>query len=68
MKSYSVPANAAVMVSPPSRGAWIEILPWAQSTRRRPGRPPRGGRGLKLTVDGLLAAAEKSPPSRGGVD
>ena len=35
-------------MSPPSRGAWIEIgYTTVAYSLPRPGRPPRGGRGLK---------------------
>ena len=55
-----------VFWSPPSRGAWIEII--SRRTAFRPGycRPPRGGRGLKSNA--LMfsrACACWSPPSRG---
>ena len=54
-----------ILVSPPSRGAWIEIVivsgvEWMQSSR-----PPRGGRGLKLYPRVSTEEQAKSPPSRG---
>ena len=39
---------AAVAVSPPSRGAWIEMVAHPLLSQTRYGRPPRGGRGLKF--------------------
>ena len=52
-------------MSPPSRGAWIEIFPTADPLLVSAGRPPRGGRGLKflLFLPGLFPLM--SPPSRG---
>ena len=54
-----------ILVSPPSRGAWIEIVivsgvEWMQSSR-----PPRGGRGLKLHTLSTARPPTASPPSRG---
>ena len=37
--------NASQITSPSSRRAWIEISYVTQDTKRRNGRPPRGGRG-----------------------
>ena len=36
-----------IEASPPSRGAWIEILALYFAHKRCQSRPPRGGRGLK---------------------
>ena len=52
--------------SPPSRGAWIEIVRHLILIKNYVSRPPRGGRGLKLMV--LLVLCHLlvlSPPSRG---
>ena len=51
--------------SPPAWGARIETcvsgwLPWGVS-----GRPPRGGRGLKLIGNATVQAAAASPPAWG---
>ena len=35
------------VLSPPSRGAWIEIATMYGADMNYKGRPPRGGRGLK---------------------
>ena len=54
-----------MFTSPPSRGAWIEICyawgVWITAW----GRPPRGGRGLKLRYVYGYTATSASPPSRG---
>ena len=39
--------------SPPSRGAWIEILHIAIKVPPDRSRPPRGGRGLKFCAECL---------------
>ena len=52
-------------MSPPSRGAWIEItkpLCFPVPTRSR---PPRGGRGLKFQRKRQASKYLQSPPSRG---
>ena len=54
-----------VLVSPPSRGAWIEIFYHFSRSGVRPGRPPRGGRGLKYVLPDDLRPSPASPPSRG---
>ena len=51
--------------SPPSRGAWIEILLMMFHLPRQKGRPPRGGRGLKWANLGTHTMRKVSPPSRG---
>ena len=43
------------LLSPPSRGAWIEILPRASAQAFGRGRPPRGGRGLKLPTMAVVS-------------
>ena len=54
--------------SPPSRGAWIEIVAFFSPSFPALRRPPRGGRGLKLEgmkdSVGFLYVA----PLAGGVD
>ena len=42
---HAMRAATEVMPSPSSRRAWIEITRSRQRSRRRPSRPPRGGRG-----------------------
>ena len=51
-------------MSLPSREAWIEILNYNQVGLRRPGRFPRGKRGLKFVNDDYWGDEEKSLPSR----
>ena len=54
-----------VALSPPSRGAWIEILGEETADHAVVSRPPRGGRGLKFrAVIGDTAQARRPP--RGG--
>ena len=48
MKSCGLYHNIAGAVSPPARGAWIEILQFLVRKKRLFSRPPHGGRGLKL--------------------
>ena len=63
--------NAVVrrqLVSPPSRGAWIEIFLSYSSVRCRARRPPRGGRGLKLFLRRTKSKPVKVAPLAGGVD
>ena len=54
--------------SPPARGAWIEITGDGAAVQLKPGRPPRGGRGLKLRGREYPGAAGKVAPREGGVD
>ena len=62
-------ALAIAHESPPSRGAWIEIAKVALESGDVERRPPRGGRGLKLTMvkttDPLVGTVA---PLAGGVD
>ena len=51
--------------SPPSRGAWIEMQAVHCGQARQRCRPPRGGRGLKLS-DIRKIEAEFGRPPRGG--
>ena len=53
------------LMSPPARGAWIEIgVPDVFIPAAR-GRPPHGGRGLKSALAATPAARITSPPARG---
>ena len=54
-----------VAVSPPSRGAWIEIDGQDQGGTEMRSRPPRGGRGLKYLFRYWGLELLPSPPSRG---
>ena len=51
--------------SPPSRGAWIEIIWFIMTIPTHTRRPPRGGRGLKSRLIANLHTDNPSPPSRG---
>ena len=52
-------------MSPPSRGAWIEMPKLVSRSAINTRRPPRGGRGLKLQGEAPAADVVASPPSRG---
>ena len=52
-------------MSPPSRGAWIEISIKIAERSGKLSRPPRGGRGLKSHQAQYLNKNWESPPSRG---
>ena len=54
------------VVSPPSRGAWIEIIRNVNKWKSAIRRPPRGGRGLKSAVRTGCASGSASRPPRGG--
>ena len=48
MKYQRKPLLLRTLESPPSRGAWIEIVMGCMGGAAVISRPPRGGRGLKL--------------------
>ena len=48
LKFFRFPAIVCMKVSPPSRGAWIEICCCRKFSPVSLVAPPRGGRGLKL--------------------
>ena len=52
-------------MSPPSRGAWIEIADKAAAAIASARRPPRGGRGLKC-LNGMGDLRILGRPPRGG--
>ena len=52
-------------MSPPSRGAWIEMEKKKETALYKLSRPPRGGRGLKCVTVGIQVPVLMSPPSRG---
>ena len=54
--------------SPPSRGAWIEIMKLYHASKLALGRPPRGGRGLKFSIRPYSAMFKGVAPLAGGVD
>ena len=51
--------------SPPTRGAWIEIVPPRQGPNVLHRRPPHGGRGLKWHPLTPSLWPPPSPPTRG---
>ena len=68
MKSQRTAETERVAASPPSRGAWIEMCMSAGRPLTAMGRPPRGGRGLKLNSGMAVTGAELVAPLAGGVD
>ena len=68
MKSLSI-GSTIQSESPPSRGAWIEIIVWEYTPDAEYSRPPRGGRGLKSLYQLCqMPEHDPSPPLAGGVD
>ena len=55
-------------MSPPSRGAWIEMLTKDELRKARSRRPPRGGRGLKYDIMEAERGGRLVAPLAGGVD
>ena len=55
-------------MSPPTRGAWIEMPLRLESCQAGTGRPPHGGRGLKLECPGVHDPGVGVAPHTGGVD
>ena len=68
MKLLLARVAAAAPGSPPSRGAWIEICCIWRIRRTAPGRPPRGGRGLKSFLYIVNHIKQGVAPLAGGVD
>ena len=66
MPTVKVPYTA--VVSPPSRGAWIEMQAYAPCGCEARGRPPRGGRGLKFGRHLQDKRRGDVAPLAGGVD
>ena len=52
-------------MSPPARGAWIEIMVGAEPINAPLSRPPHGGRGLKSGQIQKIKQMIGSPPARG---
>ena len=65
LKSTRIVAYIIALVSPPARGAWIEIWKNHEATPYGKGRPPHGGRGLKSMLPSSALAFFTSPPARG---
>ena len=55
-------------MSPPARGAWIEMPLTGRGSGSRSRRPPHGGRGLKSLIKAFSCAASIVAPRTGGVD
>ena len=55
-------------MSPPSLGAWIEMISLHQKAEKNCRRPPRGGRGLKFYGARASLCATIVAPLAGGVD
>ena len=68
MKFSNLHVEDSYILSPPSRGAWIEMVSGLEEIRAEQGRPPRGGRGLKSLLSLLLDVYMKVAPLAGGVD
>ena len=68
MKLFFIELSQEMGLSPPSRGAWIEIESDFDDDDALFGRPPRGGRGLKSCVDLCIAQSVRVAPLAGGVD
>ena len=59
------PRTGGVDMSPPARGAWIEMVVIALFSAKVECRPPHGGRGLKSFHRDVNLFHHKSPPARG---
>ena len=68
LKSLRLRHTGQSLQSPPSRGAWIEIVMVGVASVRSNSRPPRGGRGLKYAAEHDLRTGRKVAPLAGGVD
>ena len=62
---WHLPRRIRIRLSPPSRGAWIEIPCCHIASIVSKSRPPHGGRGLKFHLGLALQGRPWSPPSRG---
>ena len=65
MKFEAQPTLEVYQLSPPSRGAWIEMILRVHLPRYLLRRPPRGGRGLKYDQVDYRTGHDRRPP-RGG--
>ena len=65
MKSDTGGLGDLVRASPPSRGAWIEIVQSTSPTYLTLSSPPSRGAWIEIVVYQLLKEAFRSPPSRG---
>ena len=68
MKLSIIKKAVAYRESPPARGAWIETRTRPPTLLLEPGRPLRGGRGLKLLVVDRQTVINYVAPCAGGVD
>ena len=67
MKCLATYTNSNSMKSPPTRGAWIEIIPWmdrAAKTRS----PPTRGAWIEISLDYQDWVGIGVAPHTGGVD
>ena len=53
-------------MSPPARGAWIEISRSLCEPASPASRPPHGGRGLKCSISSAISGSYASRPPHGG--
>ena len=68
MKCFKIRRIYKAPVSPPARGAWIEIPKAYTSFIKVRRRPPHGGRGLKCIADDCPLKHVLVAPRTGGVD
>ena len=62
------PRTGGVDMSPPARGAWIEMVVIALFSAKVECRPPHGGRGLKSLLPNCNMRRYSVAPRTGGVD
>ena len=65
MKYTEIVNGEEVVMSPPARGAWIEIAAALTASLAWVRRPPHGGRGLKCLCQQGGPGRGESPPARG---
>ena len=68
MKCFKIRRIYKAPVSPPARGAWIEIHTGNTEISYPLSRPPHGGRGLKCIADDCPLKHVLVAPRTGGVD
>ena len=67
MKLLLIALLVCILLSPPSRGAWIEINNML-SDRKDTESPPSRGAWIEISIKIQDFSGNQSPPSRGGVD
>ena len=66
LKSLEAASRGQNVLSPPTRGVWIEMVMVDTCPRSSLGHPPHtGGCGLKSLADNNSTVAHRSPPTRG---